>query len=311
MQHEIELAYIGLEARNPKALNQYLGDTIGLMAGALTCAGHATWRVDAKAHRLIVQPGVADEARFLGFEATSDEVFQRVRARTLQQGVIWREAGATECAERRVTKLARTRAPWDVDIELVTGLQQSDSAFKSEAFPRGCVTAGQGFGHVVFRLGDPESYRKSRAFANALGLHLSDWLELQLPQGPMHVSFLHCNARHHSIALACVPPALAQARRLHHINFEVADLACVGAAFDRALNGGTPIAHLIGQHDNDEMVSFYGKTPAGWLVEIGATGRTITEDWADVRRYERISRWGHQSPSRIADLHPAIEMPPA
>lgn len=307
MHHDIELAYVGLEASNPKALNQYLGDIIGLMEGIPTSAGHSTWRTDAKAHRLIVLPGAADEARFLGFEAVSDKAFQRVREHSLQRGVIWQEASADECSERRVQKMVRSRAPWGVEIELITRLERSADPFKSEFFPRGLVTADQGFGHVVFRLGNQELYKQSLEFADALGLHLSDWLELELPQGPMRVSFLHCNARHHSIALACVPPAMAQARCLHHINFEVADVESVGTAFDRALSGRTPIANVIGQHDNDEMVSFYGKTPAGWLVEIGATGRTITEDWDDVRRYDRISRWGHQSPSRIADLQPAIE----
>ena len=42
------------------------------------------------------------------------------------------------------------------------------------------------------------------------------------------------------------------------------------------------------------MFSFYVASPAGFLVEVGHGGGTITDDWNDNRRYERISAWGHQ-----------------
>ena len=71
----------------------------------------------------------------------------------------------------------------------------------------------------------------------------------------MNVCFFHCNARHHSVAIANVPiPEVA--KKLHHSNFEVSRVAAVGAAYERALAAGTPIANMIGQHENDGMVSF-------------------------------------------------------
>lgn len=308
MQREIELAYLGVECSDPVALGKYLESVIGLMAGEPTPSGALTWRVDGKAQRLIARKGTSDDAQFIGFEAVDDTAFERVRQRVAAHGAIWREGTARDCAERRVRRLVRTEAPWGVEVELVTGLAEANNAFSSPFYPEGFVTAGQGFGHAVFRIGDPAIYDESRNCAKALGLGLSDYLEMQLADGPMHVSFLHCNLRHHSLALACVPPSLARVRRLHHINFEVSSIAQVGAAFERALQSGTRIANTLGQHDNDHMVSFYGVTPAGWLIEVGATGRTIDDDWSDVRRYDRVSRWGHHPPARIAELQaPFIE----
>jgi hypothetical protein len=43
------------------------------------------------------------------------------------------------------------------------------------------------------------------------------------------------------------------------------------------------------------MFSFYLRTPAGFQLEVGHGARVITEDWADDRRYDRISAWGHQA----------------
>ena len=134
-----------------------------------------------------------------------------------------------------------------------------------------------------------------------LGLKLSDTLRMPMGPAEMNVSFFHCNARHHTLAIASVPmPEVA--KKLHHINFEVRQVAAVGAAYDRALAAGTPIANMIGQHENDGMVSFFSVGPDGWQVEIGATGRQIGDDWNDVREYSRISLWGHHPPAVLAQM---------
>ena len=134
-----------------------------------------------------------------------------------------------------------------------------------------------------------------------LGLKLSDTLRMPMGPGEMNVSFFHCNARHHTLAIASVPmPEVA--KKLHHINFEVRQVAAVGAAYDRALAAGTPIANMIGQHENDGMVSFYSVGPDGWQVEIGATGWQIGDDWNDVREYGRISLCGHHPPAVLKQM---------
>ena len=107
------------------------------------------------------------------------------------------------------------------------------------------------------------------------------------------MGFYHCNARHHSVALARAPFELPQ--KLHHLMFETNERDDTGAAFDRAWASGLAIPNGLGRHDNDGMFSFYVASPAGFLVEVGHGARVITDAWDDDRRYDRISRWGHQS----------------
>jgi catechol 2,3-dioxygenase-like lactoylglutathione lyase family enzyme len=135
-----------------------------------------------------------------------------------------------------------------------------------------------------------------------LGMHQTDWVETEIAPGiPLELRFYHCNARHHSIALAHAPFDLPQT--LHHVMFEANDRDDVGVAFDRAWNQGRTIASGLGRHGNDEMFSFYVASPAGFQVEIGHGGRRVTPEWDDNRRYDRISVWGHQ-PLRQGAVRP-------
>lgn len=300
----LETAYVLIESPNREAVDRYFRDVVGLMPGAAPDSDSSSWRLDDKVHRVIVQDGTRADAAAMGFEATDPSTFQRLITQVGTLGIAVHIGSPEECRHRRVQQLARFSTPWAVDIEICTGLSRADTQFQSPCFPDGLVTGNQGFGHCVFAISDADEYEAARRLAmEGLGLRLSDWLRMPTPVGEMHVSFLHCNARHHSLALAHVPVAGAP-QRLHHINFEVASLRDVGAALDRAVQTRTPLANTIGQHDNDGMVSFYSISPDGWRIEIGASGRTVSDDWEDVREYDRISAWGHQPPADIAALHP-------
>jgi 2,3-dihydroxybiphenyl 1,2-dioxygenase len=179
-----------------------------------------------------------------------------------------------------------------VAVEIVIGLESAATPFSSPLVPGGFVTDGVGFGHVVFAT---TAFDESDRFVvDGLGFAQSDWLEMSLREGiDLEVRFYHCNARHHTLALARAPFELPQ--RLHHVMFEATDRDDVGAAFDRAWASGLPIPNGLGTHDNDRMFSFYVASPAGFLVEFGQGARTVDDEWADNRRYDRISVWGHQA----------------
>ncbi len=311
MNTEIESAYIVLESRNPAAVNTYLGEVIGLMPGAPTPGGAVTWRADGKAQRVVLAQGSANDATCIGFEVSSRTAFDGVVTRLRKLDLDPVPGTAAQNKERRVAEMVRVPAPWGVEVEVVLGLENAATPFKSAMYPNGFVTGNQGFGHFVFGVAGADAYEASRKFAlEGLGLKLSD--TLRMPMGPVElkVSFFHCNARHHSLAIAQIPaPEVPQ--KLHHINFEVKRVAEVGAAFERALAAGTPLANMLGQHENDGMVSFYSIGPDGWQVEVGATGRQITDNWNDVREYNRISIWGHQPPAVFAQMQGLTVAAPA
>jgi 2,3-dihydroxybiphenyl 1,2-dioxygenase len=290
MHHELELAYLGVEVPDPSSLTSFFGDVIGLIPGEPGAGGAATWRNDDKAYRILVEPGPANDAVVVGFEAIG-EAFDRVVERLATTGFGATLGTEDECRTRRVDRLARVTAPWGVPVEVVHGLRDADSPYSSPLVPGGFLTEGVGFGHVVFAT--TEFDESHRFLTDGLGFEQSDWLEMEIVDGiELLVRFYHCNERHHTVALARAPFELPQ--RLHHVMVETRERDDVGSAFDRAWATELPIPNGLGRHDNDGMFSFYVQSPAGFQVEVGHGARVIDDGWDDNRRYDRISAWGHQ-----------------
>lgn len=300
MWGEMELAYVGLQSRQPAAVASFLGQGIGLMPAAAPAG--ASFRNDGKWRRLWVEPGAHDDAACVGFELASEAALDAAQQRLAALGYAPQAGSAADCAERGVGRLLQVTSPWGTRVELVLGLRDAATPFASADFPDGFVTGRQGFGHLVFAAADAAEYQAACRFATeGLGMRTTDWLRLPTPGGDLLVTFLHCNARHHTMAIA-LAPGPAPERRLHHINLEVASVQQVGQAHERALQRRLKLANTIGQHENDEMVSFYAFSPDGWAIEIGATGRTVGPDWTDRREYQRISLWGHQPPEVLSTM---------
>jgi 2,3-dihydroxybiphenyl 1,2-dioxygenase len=288
MHHDLQLAYLGIEVPDPVGLSSFFGEVIGLVPGEPAGGGSVTWRNDDKAHRLIVQPGPANDAAFVGFEAADADVLAAAAERLRIAGFAVTDSPDAEA--RRVEQIARVDAPWGVSIEIVTGLAAASTPYSSPLMPGGFLTEGVGFGHVVFAT---TAFDASLRFVEALGLMQSDWLEMEIAAGiELEVHFFHCNERHHTLALAKAPFELPQ--KLHHLMVETNDRDDVGAAFDRVWATELAIPNGLGRHDNDGMFSFYVQSPAGFQVEVGHGARVITDGWDDDRRYDRISAWGHQ-----------------
>ncbi len=291
MHHQLELGYLGVDVADPGAFATFLTNVIGLVPGAPTTDGRSTWRDDGRAHRLLVGEGPANDAAFLGFEAVDADAFATTVARLTSAGYGPTEGTAADCAARGVEALVRTMSPFGVAVEVVLGLADAPTAFANELVPGGFLTNDVGFGHAVFAT---TMFDETHHFVTeGLGLVQSDWVETELAPGiDLEVRFYHCNARHHTLAVAHAPFELPQ--HLHHVMFEANEQDDVGTAFDRAWASGLPIANGLGRHDNDKMFSFYVVSPAGFQVEFGYGARTIGDDWAENRRYDRISVWGHQ-----------------
>lgn len=289
--HPLQLAYLGLEVPDPSALTPFFADVIGLLPGSETPAGTMTWRNDAKAQRVIVETGPANDGSFIGLDAGDDSALDALVDRLDSAGFAAAEDTDDERSARRVKRLVRTMAPWGVAVELITGLEDAATPYASLLMPGGFLTDGVGFGHVVFAT---TAFDESHAFVTeGLGMAQSDWLEMEIAEGiELEVRFYHCNPRHHTLALAKAPFELPQ--KLHHLMVETGNRDDVGAAFDRAWTSGLPIPNGLGTHDNDRMFSFYVTSPSGFMVEVGHGARTITDDWDNNRRYNRISAWGHQ-----------------
>lgn len=294
MSHHLELGYLRIETADPDALVPFFTDVIGLAPGEPTASGDLTWTNDDAAHRILVGAGDRNDLVALGFEAVDESAWDTTLARLAAAGHPASESGEL-ARERRVARLAAVDAPWGSPVEVVLGLERSPVAAPTPLMAGGFVTAGEGFGHAVVAT---TAFDESVRFATeGLGMVQSDWLVTPIAPGvDLEVRFFHCNARHHTLALARAPFDLPQT--LHHVMFETNDRDDVGRAFDRAFAAGLPLPNGLGRHDNDHMFSFYVASPAGFQVEVGHGARVIAEPWTDDRRYDRISAWGHQPVER-------------
>jgi extradiol dioxygenase len=102
--------------------------------------------------------------------------------------------------------------------------------------------------------------------------------------------FLHCNPRHHSLAMVGMPGL----RGLHHIMLQVNELDDVGMAYDLCDQKSVPIVMTLGRHSNDEMFSFYMRSPSGFEIEYGWGAKTVDDATWSPAFFDVPSVWGHK-----------------
>ena len=285
----LRLGYLVFGVRRPERWQGFCADMLGLPPHCVNADGSVGWRVDAAEQRLIVQRDEADDVLAIGLECTNEEELGALVRRLSAQGVPVKRAHAAHCAGRRVAALWCTQDPEGVTIELCLGLKEADQPFRSAAFPAGFRTGELGMGHAVLVC---ENLEAMEAFyGGVLGFGVTERLALQV--GPVQVrgSFLHCNARHHSLALLQMPAT----KRLHHFMLQATSHLDVGVAYERAQRLRVPMALDLGQHPApDSTFSFYGITPSGFDFEIGAGSGEIEPQGWQPAAVQQMSSWGHR-----------------
>ena len=276
------LGYLGLSVSDPAAWRSFECDALGMMPGS----SEGRLRIDSKDWRIALHEGSEDDLAYVGFEVASAEALVALEQRLAAAGRPVKRGDAELLQERGVTDLVVTEDPAGLPVELFCGLlDRGDVPFCSPAGTSGFVTGEQGLGHFVLFAADIEAMRPF--YTELLGMRLSD----RISMGPVTLEFYHCNARHHTMAM--VPAPLP--KRLHHIMVEVASIDDVGFGLDRCQEAGVPITTSLGKHTNDQMVSFYVKTPSGFDVEYGCGGIAVDDETWSIGHYDRTSIWGHKA----------------
>ena len=130
----------------------------------------------------------------------------------------------------------------------------------------GFVADEQGLGHITMTVDNLE--QSLHFYRDVLGLRMSDWIRPQPERGvasTLNLAFLHCNPRHHSLAFL----QMKLPKRLHHFMVQVYQLDDVGNTYYLCQRNNIPIDLTLGRHTNDQMLSFYMKSPSGFDVEFG------------------------------------------
>ena len=283
------LGYIGVAATDAEAWRPFATAFLGMQrvdAGG----GAAAYRVDECGRRVIVVPGRHDGGAFYGWEVADAQALDETAAAVEAQGAAVASSTGAERALRGVAGMAHCLDPAGHRVELFHGLDPAGGAFAPGRAIGGFHTGALGLGHVLLQA--ENAARCAEFYRGALGFRLSD------KRGkPFPAIFLHCNARHHSLALFG-----RGAARLHHLMVELNSIDDVGRAYDMALAEDGRVALTLGRHPNDLMVSFYVNTPSGFLVEYGWGGRLVDDATWRAGETPLHSLWGHKRPgeTRIA-----------
>lgn len=286
------LGYIGIESEHAERWDDFCQHILGLMPAGGSESGQR-YRADDNAWRVAVEPGPREDLVYAGFEVLNTGLLETL-AHSLEAAG-HQPRWEPETARRRgVQALASCCDPDGLRLEFyVAATDAAHQPFVSPAGVRGFVTGSEGLGHIVLFSRDIEA--KIRFYQDLLGFAVSDTMTL----GPNEITFMHCNARHHTLAMAQAPVD----QHLNHFMLEVTHLDDVGFAQDRVIQAGHPVTATLGRHNNDEMLSVYVQTPSGFDVEFGYGGRKICGNWS-TRHYHTASLWGHHRENMMGSMSP-------
>lgn len=283
------LAYLAFEVRQPAKWQAFLVEMLGCQpAGRVD--EHDAFRIDDAAYRLLLREGPADDLVALGW---ADADWQDKAERLASQGIV----------VERLESGIRVRDPMGLVNEIVPAVPMADTPYASSLMPGGFQTGAQGIGHAVLGVGQ-QAAAMERFYIDLLGMKLTERIDTKI--GPIKVdgAFLHCNARHHSLALIAVPSR----KKMLHFMLQANRLKDVGMALERAQKAGISINLSLGQHpDPDGTISFYGETPSGFDYEIGAGSHAIDPATHQTEIKYVTSDWGHK-PSLRMKLRGAMDL---
>ncbi len=283
-----QLGYVGVGISDAKAWHDLATNILGMQV-ILGDDTTSYLRMDEYHHRLELRSNGSDELEFVGWEVPDSVTLQRI-AEQLEDGGMKVTAGTRDEAEnRRVIDLVKCVDPNGISTEVFWGHPVNQQPFHPARPMSGFKTGEMGLGHIlIYARSLDESVRFYR---DLLGFRISDFTDVRVPGGEVHLAFLHCNPRHHSIGFLEAPRA---PKHINHILFECNSLNDMGSGRDLCLSRGVPIVIDLGCHMNDHMVSFYLANPSNFALEYGWGGRTIDDTTWQIEHYTSVdSLWGH------------------
>jgi len=280
-----QLGYLGFNSTDPSAFSTYATNALGMQSVNLD-AGRPSFRIDSYEQRVIVEPSDKNGAAYIGWQVADAAALRSAADEVEAAGVTVQQATREELEVRRVADMVHFLDPAGHRVELYHGAGRTNEALMSPRGIPGFVAEDLGLGHCVL---STRNLPETQAFyVDVLGFKVSDYMI----DAPFTATFLHCNPRHHSLALADgnffnIPNVM------HHFMLEIDDENEVGRQWDHVQKEGVPIGMNIGRHTNDNMFSFYVASPVGVLTEFGAGGRLIDDETWQVWQMPGPDIWGH------------------
>jgi 3,4-dihydroxy-9,10-secoandrosta-1,3,5(10)-triene-9,17-dione 4,5-dioxygenase len=287
------MGYVRVASTDLGAWRTFAEKVLGLAVGRGPSEDNLYYRIDEVSARLVVFPSDLDELSATGWELADHDALQQAREHLQKAGVEFEEGTDHEVAERRVQELIRFSDPFGNVFELFHGITYESRPVVTP-YAATFVTGDQGMGHIVVPVSD--DVEALRFYRDVLGFRLRDSMSMpgefvgKEPGTKVWLRFLGINPRHHSLAFLPMP----NPSKCVHIMLEVDRLDDVGRALERVRKHKAPLSATLGRHMNDEMVSFYVRSPAGFDVELGTEGLQVDDKRWVARESTAVSYWGHQ-----------------
>jgi 2,3-dihydroxybiphenyl 1,2-dioxygenase len=266
-----ELGYIGIEVKNPEEWKSFATEVVGLEFADDGERDRGYLRMDYWHHRIAIHAGQSDDLVYLGFRVAGGEEFREMQRQLADAGVEFRIGSEEEAAERRVLELLKLADPGGNAVEIFHGPEvQVNRPFHPGRPMHGRFKTGNGgLGHCIIREDDVgAAYR----FYALLGMRGGIEYKMRMGKDIVEPVFMHCNERDHTVAFGIG----AAGPRLNHIMVEVENFDDLGLTYHIVTKRKIPIIIGLGKHSNDQMYSFYFRTPSGFAFEYGWGGRQAT-----------------------------------
>lgn len=289
MSRVSELGYVEIQSNNFSAWENLLLNALGMQL-AEKSEDVLSFRIDDYQQRISITKGDAEDVTVFGWEVASRDALIALVDKLRKAGVKVDDGGKSLADKRFVGSIYVCEDPDGNRLELFCDPKKTASPFKSEKLISNFVTKGQGLGHFFLLAKKPrEEVRKF--YTDLLGFRISDYIIQELAPGMIaDAVFMHCNPRHHTMAIANLPIP----KNIHHLMVEVDAIEDVGHAYDRVNAAGIPLELSLGMHPNDKMFSFYVRTPSGFSIEFGFGGIEIDDNNWTVKTFDKLSEWGHK-----------------
>jgi 3,4-dihydroxy-9,10-secoandrosta-1,3,5(10)-triene-9,17-dione 4,5-dioxygenase len=289
------LGYVIVRSDKREEWEGYLTKVVGAMkAPSPDDADH--YRIDHRPFRfrIVDAQGQGDRLIAAGYRIDSRGSLDALAARLEEAGHETAWVSEDDAATRGVEAAFKVNDPAGNHLEFYVGDSKVDTPFASPIGVEGFVTGELGMGHAVFAAMDFD--RSMSFYRDVIGFHPTDlprFRFLGTPDDPgIPFAFLHAdNGRHHSVAFGPMPPMPGGCV---HLMLEMTTLKDVEDCYRRMSEFGVAESASIGEHTNDQITSFYMKTPAGFDLEIGYDGLVIDPSSWKVTAHNTPSKWGHE-----------------
>ena len=288
------LGYVIVETTSMEDWQIFLGDVVGASRVDTGEAKSRHYRIDDRPFRFRIVEGTADRLLAAAYHVDTQASLDVLADRLAHAGHPVRRGDAQEAAVRGVDAFFSVSDPAGNGLEFYCGESAAPVEFVSPIGVKRFITGELGMGHAVFAA--PEFDVSHSFYRDLLGFHDTDLPSYKLSPNPedpgVRFAFMHAdNGRHHSVAIGEMPPSPAGCV---HLMLELPEREDVEACHARMLAANVPESASLGRHSNDQMTSFYMRTPSGFDMEVGCEGLVLDPATWETTALPSPSEWGHE-----------------